>query len=37
MEPLLRLLGNSFDFPASLVERRKVGERPVDIAVLKEV
>jgi len=37
MERLLRLLGKRFDFLTSLVQRRKVGERLVDIAVLKEV
>ena len=37
MEPLLRLLGENFEFLASLVERRKAGERPADIPVLKEV
>lgn len=37
MEPLLRLLGENFGFLAGFVERRKAGERPADIPVLKEV
>ena len=37
MERLLRLLGKRFDFLTSLIQRHKVGERLVDIAVLKDV